>query len=78
MSIAGQGHTFASSLPWVLLSSYPLVWIGLYVFAWRAMARGQVRLAFGLSAIPALFCLIFVGIYAVTWIRFLLAPRHFV
>lgn len=40
MSIAAPGRNSTNSIPWILLSFYPLVWIGLYVFAWRAMARG--------------------------------------
>src|SRR5215469_1122808 len=71
MSIAAPGHTFKTSLPWVLLSFYPLVWIALYVFAWRAMVRGEVRLAFGLSSIPALACLLVAGIFVFSWIGFL-------
>jgi len=70
MSIAAPGHTSINSLPWVLLSFYPLVWIGLYLYAWRAMARGAVGLAFGLSSIPALACLLGVGIYVFSWIGF--------
>jgi hypothetical protein len=72
MSIAAPGHTFRSSLPWVLLSLYPVVWILLDVFAWRAMAGGAVRLAFGLSSIPVLACLLVAGIFAFGWIGFLL------
>src|SRR5215469_17922048 len=68
MSIAAPGHTFRRSLPWVLLSLYPLVWILLDVLAWRAMARGAVRLAFGLSSIPVLACLLVVGILGFGWI----------
>lgn len=71
MSIAAPGHTFRRSLLWVLLSLYPLVWIVLDVFAWRAMARGAIRLAFGLSSIPVLACLLVVGIYVFSWIGFL-------
>ena len=70
MSIAAPGHNLANSLPWVLLSLYPFVWIGLYVWAWRAMARGAVRLAFGLSSIPAFACAIVFGIYVFSWIGF--------
>jgi hypothetical protein len=70
MSIAAPGHNSINSLPWVLLSFYPIVWVGLYVFAWRAMARGAVGLAFGLSSIPASACLLAVGIYVFSWIGF--------
>jgi hypothetical protein len=70
MSIAAPGHNSINSLPWIALSFYPLVWIGLYVFSWRAMRRGSVRLAFGLSSIPAFFVLLAVGIFAFSWIGF--------
>jgi len=70
MSIAAPGHTQASSIPWILVSFYPLVWIALYIFAWRAMARGNVGLAFGLSSIPALACALVIGIYIFSWIGF--------
>jgi len=63
MSIAAQGQTFKRSLPWVLLSFYPLMWFVLDVFAWRAMARGAIRVAFGLSSIPALAGLLVAGIF---------------
>jgi hypothetical protein len=62
MSIAAPGHTPATQLPWILMSFYPLVWIVLYVIAWRAMARGAVGLAFGLSSIPVLAEVLVVGI----------------
>lgn len=70
MSLAAPGHNSVNALPWVALSFYPLVWIGLYVFAWRAMARGAVRLAFGLSSIPAFAVLLGIGILAFSWIGF--------
>ena len=72
MSIAAPGHTTATALPWVLLSFYPLVWIALYVFAWRAMGRGAVGLAFGLSSIPAVASLAIVGVYLISWSSFAL------
>src|SRR5215469_16172939 len=70
MSIAAPGHTTARSVPFILLSFYPLVWIALYVISWRAMRHGNVNLAFGLSSIPALACLAVVGIFAFSWIGF--------
>jgi hypothetical protein len=70
MSLAAPGHNSINALPWIALSFYPLVWIGLYVFSWRAMRRGAVRLAFGLSSIPAFFVLLAVGIFAFSWIGF--------
>lgn len=70
MSIAAPGHNSTNWLPWVLLSLYPLVWIGLYVLAWCAMARGALGLAFGLSSIPALACFLVIGIYVFSWIGF--------
>jgi hypothetical protein len=45
MSIAAPGHTPATRLPWVLCSFYPLVWVVLYIFAWRAMRPGISHLA---------------------------------
>jgi hypothetical protein len=70
MSIAAPGHTPLTQLPFVLLSFYPLVWIALYVVAWRAMARGAVNLAFGLSSIPVFASLAVVGVLAFSWIGF--------
>src|SRR5580658_3939836 len=70
MSIAAVGRTPATQLPWILLSFYPIVWIVLYFFAWRAMARGAVGLAFGLSSIPAAACLIVAGFFVFSWIGF--------
>ncbi len=70
MSIAAPGHNSANSLPWILLSFYPIVWIVLDVFAWRAMSRGAVGLAFGLSSIPAAACLIVAGFFVFSWISF--------
>lgn len=70
MSIAAPGHNAANSLPWILLSFYPLVWIVLYVISWRAMAHGSVGLAFALSSIPAAAVVIFFAIYLFSWIGF--------
>jgi len=70
MSIAAPGHTPATQLPWILLSFYPLVWIALYVVSWRAMARGNVGLAFGLSSIPAFACLLVIAIFVFSWLAF--------
>jgi hypothetical protein len=70
MSIAAPGHTSATQLPWIVLSFYPIVWIVLYVIAWRAMSRGAVGLAFGLSSIPAAACLIVAGFFVFSWIGF--------
>ena len=70
MSVAAPGHNSANALPWVLLCIYPLVWIVLYVFSWRAMARGAVRLAFGISSIPLFDCLLLFGIFVFSWIGF--------
>jgi hypothetical protein len=70
MSIAAPRQTLAGAIPWILLSAYPLVWIALYVFAWRAMARGAIALAFGLSSIPVMAGLCVIGLYAFSWIAF--------
>jgi hypothetical protein len=68
MSMAAPGHTPASTAFWGLLCLYPLLWIALYFFSWRAMGHGSVGLAFGLSSIPALACLIVVGVYLYSWV----------
>ena len=41
-----------------------------FIFSWRAMARGTVPLAFGLSSIPVFATLATVGIYIFSWIGF--------
>jgi hypothetical protein len=46
---------------WVPLSLYPIVWILLYMFSWRATAHGAVGLAFGWSSVPALAVLVVAG-----------------
>ena len=74
MSIAAEGQTRAGAIPFVLLSLYPFVWIALYVYSWRAMARGAVGLAFGLSAIPIVPCLFVAGLWAYSWVGFLTGP----
>lgn len=68
MSMAAPGHTPASTAFWGLLCLYPLVWIGLYFFSWRALGHGSVGLAFGLSSLPALACLVVVGLYLYSWV----------
>src|SRR5580693_6464105 len=70
MSIAAPGRNSTNSLPWILLLAYPLVWVVLYVLAWRAMGRGAVGLAFGLSSIPAGACLLMLGFYIFSWVGF--------
>ncbi len=72
MSMAATGHTPATTAFWILASLYPLVWIVLYVISWRAMAHGAVGLAFGLSSIPALACLLVFGLYLYSWAGFAL------
>lgn len=72
MSMAAPGHTSASTAFWLLLCLYPLVWIALYVLSWRAMAHGAVGLAFGLSSIPALACLLVLGFFLYGWAGFML------
>ena len=72
MSIAAPGHNSSNSVPWILLSFYPLSWIALFVLAWRAMARGGVGLAFGLSSVPALASLVVVAVYLLSWLGFAL------
>src|ERR1700722_15300531 len=67
MSIAAPGQTRIGAMPFLLLSGYPLVLIGLYWFAWRAMSRGEIGLAFGLSGIPVLVCVGLAGLWAFSW-----------
>ena len=63
MSIAAQGQTLLGAIPYILLSIYPVVWIGLYVLAWRALASGSNGMAFALSSIPVLVCLCGAGLW---------------
>jgi hypothetical protein len=72
MSMAAPGHTSASTTFWLLLCLYPLGWVALYVLSWRAMAHGAVGLAFGLSSIPALACLLVAGFFLYGWAGFML------
>jgi hypothetical protein len=67
MSIAAPGQTAIGAIPFILLCGYPVVWIALYVFSWRAMASGAVGLAFGLPSIPALSIVAFLGLWAAGW-----------
>src|SRR5579863_7067430 len=67
MSIAAPGQTRAGALPFILLCGYPVVWIGLFWFSWRAMKSGAVGLAFGLSSIPALAMVAVFGVWALSW-----------
>ncbi len=69
MSIAAPRQSFLGALPFLVLSLYPVVFIALDVFAWRAMARGDAHLAFGLSGLPVLVCLAAVGLFAVELAR---------
>ena len=70
MSLAAPGRTATTTCVWVLLSFYPFVWIALDVFAWRAMARGAVGMAFGLSSVPAAATVLGVGLYLLSWVAF--------
>jgi hypothetical protein len=70
MAMAAPGHKVITSLPWVLLSFYPIVWGLLFWLSWRAMARGAVRLAFAMSSIPAFACLLPLGVIILSWIAF--------
>ena len=67
MSIAAPKQTAIGAAPFLLLSLYPVVWIGLYFLAWRAMSRGDVGVAFGLSSIPVLACVGLAGVWAMGW-----------
>jgi len=61
MQIAAEGprgfERLTAALPYVLLSLYPVVWIGLYVWSWRAMAHGSSARPFVLSSVPAVLSL---------------------
>jgi hypothetical protein len=57
MSIAAPRQTPLGASPFILMSVYPVIWIALYMFAWRALARGSTGVAFALSSVPALVCL---------------------
>jgi len=69
-AIYAPGQNPMNAFLLALLLPYPLVWAGLDLFAWRAMQRGAVRLAFGLSSIPAAATLLGVGIIVLSWIAF--------
>jgi hypothetical protein len=72
MQIAAEGQRgvgrFAAALPYVLLSSYPFVWLGLYVWSWSAIAHGEPVRAFVLSSIPAVVSMAGLG-WFLTWGR---------
>src|SRR5579872_1203762 len=70
MSIAAVKQTGIGALPFILLSFYPVVWIVLYVIAWRAMSRGATAVAYGLSSVPLLALLAFIGIWANGWVSY--------
>ncbi|HUA57479.1 MAG TPA: hypothetical protein VML19_01920 [Verrucomicrobiae bacterium] len=40
------------------------------MISWRAMAHGAAGLAFGLSGIPVLACVLLLGIYLLSWVEF--------
>src|SRR5215469_4211017 len=63
MSIAAPGQTKLGALPFLLLSVYPLVWIGLWVVSWLSLKSGSVGLAFALSSVPVLALVAAVGFY---------------
>ena len=52
----GPGTSLVRGLLWLSLA-YPLVWVALWVFSWRALRRERTLLALALSAPPALFSL---------------------
>ena len=63
MSIAAPGQTKLGALPFLLLSVYPLVWIGLWVVSWLALKSGSTGLAFGLSCVPVIALVAAFGFY---------------
>lgn len=74
MSMAAPGRTVATTLFWGALSLYPLVLIALDVMAWKAWSRGAVKLAFGLSGVPAIAVIAAVSFYVVGTVGFFVAP----
>jgi hypothetical protein len=68
MSAGASSRTGGAWLFWVLASLYPIIWIVLDIFAWRAMSRGNIKLAFGLSGIPAASTVLGLGIMLFSWI----------
>jgi hypothetical protein len=62
MSIAAPGQTVAGATPFILLTVYPLIFLGLDVFAWRLLGRGNAGWAFALSGIPLLFIAAGIGL----------------
>lgn len=70
MSLAAPGRTPLTSLFWILASLYPFVWIALDVISWRALSRGAVGLAFGLSSIPVAAMTLAFGMFLFSWVAF--------
>lgn len=63
MSIAAPGQTLIGAMPFILLSVYPVIWIGLYALAWFLLIKGRTGLAFALSSVPVL-----AGLCAAGWL----------
>jgi hypothetical protein len=53
MSLAAPNQTWRGAIPYLLLTVYPAVWIGLWAWSWK-MLPGGVVIAFLLSSIPVL------------------------
>jgi len=56
MGMAAEGpkgyRRLVSALPYLALSAYPIVWLGLFTWSWKALARGATAEAFTASSIP--------------------------
>jgi hypothetical protein len=63
MSIAAPRQTLLGAIPYILLSLYPVIWIGIYVLAWRMLSSGSAGVAFALSSVPLLLCLCGAGVF---------------
>jgi len=65
MSMAAEGprglERVKAAAPFALLSLYPVVWIVLFKWSWRAMGRGQTGLALVLSSVPSVLIAIALG-----------------
>jgi len=65
MSMAAEGprglERVKAAAPFALLSLYPVVWIVLFKWSWRAMGRGQTGLALVLSSVPSVLIAIGLG-----------------
>jgi hypothetical protein len=54
MSLAAPNQTWRGAIPFLLLTVYPAVWIGLWSLSWKSLAGGGALVAFALSIIPVI------------------------